>query len=160
MSTLYDLMLMLDAEAPTERREEILREVESAVSAGGSLESKHDWGPRKMAYQIEHRPDADYHLLQFTGPPSLLETLQRSLKLTDGIIRFRIIKVRPGTPPPPTPRAQQPPAEPPREHAAEPPREQVTGATPEQPPGAPPEQAPSEQVAETSPPAGEPASAA
>lgn len=119
MSTLYDLILLLDAEAPTERREEILREVESTVSAGGSVESRHDWGPRRMAYQIDHRSDADFHLLQFTGPPSLLESLQRWLKVTDGIIRFRIIKVRAGTPPPPTPRSQQPAAEAPREHAAE-----------------------------------------
>ena len=29
--------------------------------------SKHDWGPRTMAYEIRHKTDAEYHLLQFHG---------------------------------------------------------------------------------------------
>jgi small subunit ribosomal protein S6 len=106
METLYDLMLLLDADAPSERRQQIMREVEAAVSAGGSIESNHDWGVRRLSYEIEHRTEAEYHLIQFTGPPELLESLQRTLKITDGIIRFRIIRVRPGTPPPPAPRTE------------------------------------------------------
>ena len=54
-----------------------------------------------MAYRINHQGEAEYHLLQFTGPPSLLETLSHSLRIADGVLRFRIIKVIPGTPPAP-----------------------------------------------------------
>jgi small subunit ribosomal protein S6 len=115
MSRLYDLMLLLDADAPSERREQILRDVEAAIAAGGSVESKHDWGAKRLAFEIDHRTEAEYHLLQFAGPPALLETLGRSLRLTDGIVRFRIIKVPPGAPPPPAGRA--PAAEPAREDA-------------------------------------------
>jgi small subunit ribosomal protein S6 len=101
VSTLYDLMLLLDSDAPSERRQEILREVESAVASGGSLEADRDWGVRRLAYEIDHRGEAEYHLFQFSGPPELIESLRRTLKLIDGIVRFRLIKVRPGTPPPP-----------------------------------------------------------
>ena len=111
MAQLYDLMLLLDADAPSERREEILRNVEAAIAASGSVESKHDWGVRRLSYEIAHRAEADYHLLQFTGSPELLESLQRTLRLTDGIVRFRIIKVKPGTPPPPRARASEPAGE-------------------------------------------------
>ena len=41
--------------------------------------------------------------LQFTGPTALLDTLRHSLGITDGVLRSRIIKVLPGTPPAPTP---------------------------------------------------------
>ena len=68
--------------------------------------------------------DADYHLIQFRGPRELLEQLDHNLKITDGILRHRIIKLRPGTPPPPdlsaaataAPAAGEPPpeAQPPR----------------------------------------------
>lgn len=112
MSNLYDLMLLLDADAPSERREEILTEVESAISSAGSVESKHDWGVRKLAYEIDHRTEAGYHLLQFVGSRELLESLGRLLKLTDGIVRFRIIKVKPGTPAPPAVRSEAPSGEP------------------------------------------------
>jgi small subunit ribosomal protein S6 len=122
MKTLYDLILLLDADAPSERRQQIMQDVEAAVSAGGSIESNHDWGVRRLSYEIDHRTEAEYHLIQFSGPPELLESLQRTLKITDGIIRFRIIRVRPGTPPPPAPRAEPVTAEAPSARAEAPPR--------------------------------------
>jgi small subunit ribosomal protein S6 len=107
---LYDLVLVLDSDAPSERRREILGNVESMVSSQGDIQRNDDWGVRTLAYEIDHRTEAEYHLLQFTGPPALLESLQRNLKVTDGVIRHRIIRVRPGTPPPPAPRPERPPA--------------------------------------------------
>ena len=99
--TLYDLVLLLSATAPDDERAKILADVESAIAgAGGSLERNQEWGTRAMTYRINHQSDAEYHLLQFTGPPSLLESLSHSLGIADGVLRFRIIKVIPGTPPP------------------------------------------------------------
>ena len=60
-----------------------------------------------MAYEIRHKTDAEYHLLQFHGTPELLGALDRTLRITDGVVRFRIIKLAPGTPDPPP---RRPPA--------------------------------------------------
>jgi len=98
---LYDLVLLLDPAAPDEQRSKILSDVEAMVSGTGEIVGKHDWGTRTMAYEIDHRTDAEYHLLQFHGPAELLANLQRTLHITDGIVRFRIIKLAPGTPAPP-----------------------------------------------------------
>src|SRR2546425_552214 len=62
---LYDLMLVLDPNAPEQSQNEVLRNVESMVESGGSLVGRHDWGVRRMAFEIDHRPDAAYHLFQF-----------------------------------------------------------------------------------------------
>ncbi len=100
--TIYDLMLMLSTEVEDERRAAILSDVESAINTGGGrIERNDNWGQRQMTYQIKHQPEAEYHLLQFAGPPSLLESLSHSLRIADGVLRFRIIKVLAGTPPPP-----------------------------------------------------------
>jgi small subunit ribosomal protein S6 len=108
---IYDLMLLLSTGAPDELRAKILSDVEQAISSGGgSIERNDDWGTRTLAYQIEHQTDAEYHLLQFSGPASLLEALSHSLKIADGVLRFRIIKVLPGTPPAPDPRSAVPAA--------------------------------------------------
>jgi small subunit ribosomal protein S6 len=99
-TTTYDLTLLLSIDAPEERRTGILSAVESAItSGGGSVERNDDWGRRQMAYEIRHRPEAEYHLLQFQAPPSVIEELSHTLRITDGVLRFRIIKVRRGTPP-------------------------------------------------------------
>ena len=101
-SPLYDLTLLLSTSAPEEQRAKILSDVESKISAAqGSIERRDDWGQRPLAYRIKHQPDADYHLLQFTGPPTLIETLSHDLRITDGVVRFRVIKNLPGTPPAP-----------------------------------------------------------
>ena len=101
----YDLILLLDPEADDERRTNILASLEQVIERQGEIVSRHDWGVRTTAYEIRKRTDADYHLLQFHGPPDLLQQLDHALKITDGVNRFRIIKLRKGTPPPPDLRA-------------------------------------------------------
>jgi small subunit ribosomal protein S6 len=99
---LYDLVLLLSTSAPEEQRTKILTDVESRITnAAGSIERQDDWGQRPLAYRIEHQPEADYHLLQFKAPPSLIEPLSHDLRITDGVVRFRVIKNLPGTPPAP-----------------------------------------------------------
>ena len=96
---LYDLVLLLSTGADEETRTKIVTDVESMIdAAGGSVSRNQHWGQRATTYRIDHQTEADYHLLQFSGPTSLLETLAHSLRIADAVLRFRIIKVRPGTP--------------------------------------------------------------
>ena len=75
-SPLYDLMLLLSNDAEEERRAKIVDDVRQAISSGGgSIAHDDDWGTRALAYRIAHQGDAEYHLLQFTGPPALLDSL-------------------------------------------------------------------------------------
>jgi len=106
LPAIYDLMLMLSSTADEERRAKIVADVEVSIdSGGGRLERNDAWGMRSLAFEINHEKEAEYHLLQFAGPTPLLETLSHTLKITDGVLRFRIIKNLPGTPPPPEARA-------------------------------------------------------
>ena len=98
---LYDLTLLLDTEMEAERRDQILANVEHAIEGAGEIVGRHEWGTRPTAYEVRKHTEADYHLLQFRGPRTLLEQLDHNLKITDGILRHRIIKLRPGTPAPP-----------------------------------------------------------
>jgi small subunit ribosomal protein S6 len=108
MSRLYDLMLLVDPAAPEERRNAAVSETESMIGSGGELVSSHDWGTRRMAYEIDHRPEADYRLYQFNGDNALLDRLNQRLRIMDGVLRYRIIKVKPGQPTPPPPDQQAP----------------------------------------------------
>jgi small subunit ribosomal protein S6 len=99
---IYDLTLLLDPEAEDERREKILADVEGLIDRhGGTLLGRHDWGVRQAAFEIRKKAEADYHLVQFYATNEVLEALDHTLKITDGVQRFRVIKLRPGTPEPP-----------------------------------------------------------
>jgi small subunit ribosomal protein S6 len=100
---LYDLVLLLSLGAPDEQRAKVLADVEAAITgAGGSIERNDDWGRRPTTFEIRHQSEAEYHLLQFKSPPELIEELSHTLHITDGVLRFRVIKNRPGTPPAPS----------------------------------------------------------
>ncbi len=102
LPTIYDLVLLLSTTTEDEERAKILADVQAQISdGGGTVERTDHWGTRPMAFRIRHEGDADYHLLQFSGPTSLLESLSHNLRIADEVLRFRIIKVLPGTPPPP-----------------------------------------------------------
>jgi len=102
---LYDLMLILDAEAPDERRAEILDGVRQAIEADGAVVESQDWGNRHLAFEIGGREDGAYHLFQLEAAPPLLDRLGRTLRISDGVLRFRFIRLKPGQPTPPPPRA-------------------------------------------------------
>jgi small subunit ribosomal protein S6 len=103
---IYDLMLLLDTQAEEATRAKIVADARAAIEAQGELVRQDDWGERALAYPIERKANAEYHLLQFHATtPELLAGLNRSLRITDGILRFRIIKLKPGVPEAPDMRA-------------------------------------------------------
>ena len=104
----YELVLMLDPEAPDERREQIASDARKRIESNGEIKHDTSWGMRKMAYEIHQRTEADYRFFRFgsNGTP-LLDDLNHNLRIADGVLRFRLFKVDPRTPvivpPPPTP---------------------------------------------------------
>jgi small subunit ribosomal protein S6 len=120
----YDLVLLLDPQAEEETRAKILTDARAAIEAQGELLRQDDWGDRSLTYPIDRKPDAEYHLLQFhAGAPEMLSALDRTLRITDGIMRFRIIKLKPGVPDAPDVLAaptEEPHSEPQSEQRSEP----------------------------------------
>ncbi len=107
----YDLVLLLDPQAEDAARAKIVADARAAIEAQGELVRYDDWGERALAYPIERKGSADYHLLQFhAATAELLDSLERSLRITDGVLRFRLIKLRPGVPEAPDMHAAQAPA--------------------------------------------------
>jgi len=96
---IYDLVLMLDPQSEPDARAKIVADTRSAIEAQGELLRHDDWGERPLTYPIEKRTSAWYTLMQFhAGMPELLSGLDRTLRITDGVLRFRIIKLKPGVP--------------------------------------------------------------
>jgi small subunit ribosomal protein S6 len=100
----YELVLMLDPEAPDERRDQIAADARQRIESSGSLKADAAWGMRKLAYEIRQRNEADYRFFRFQTESPMLDELDHNLKITDGVLRFRIFKVDASSPvvePPP-----------------------------------------------------------
>jgi small subunit ribosomal protein S6 len=94
----YELILMLDPQAGDEQREKVASDAKSRLESKGEIKHEANWGMRKMAYEIDRRAEADYRVWRFTGGKDLLDDLDHSLKITDGVLRFRIFKVEADSP--------------------------------------------------------------
>src|ERR687891_786780 len=94
---------MLDPESTDEARERVAGDVRQQIEGAGTLDKADNWGMRKLAFEIRQRNEADYRYYRFQAEAPLLERLDHSLKISDGVLRFRIFKVDPDTttnPPP------------------------------------------------------------
>ncbi len=89
---------MLDPGQDAPARDALAQQARAQIEAGGALKHENDWGLRKMAYEIGQRTEADYRWFRFEAPTDLLGQLDHNLKIADGVLRFRIFKVDPGTP--------------------------------------------------------------
>jgi len=106
----YDLVLLLDPQAEESARAKIVSDAVTAIEAQGEMVHQDDWGERALTYPIDRRTSAQYHLLQFhVSQKALLEGLDRTLRITDGVLRHRIIKLKPGTPAAPNMGSAPPP---------------------------------------------------
>lgn len=84
----YEILLMLDPELPEDRHGEIVTRTRELVEKdGGTWEDHQPWGRRRLAYEIDHKPEGVYHLLTFTCEPTALDEISRVLKITDGVMR-------------------------------------------------------------------------
>jgi small subunit ribosomal protein S6 len=107
----YEILLMLDPETPEERHDEIIARTRELIEKGGGTWLSHDpWGRRRLAYEIDHKTDGVYHLVQFDAEPAALDEVSRVLKITDGVMRHMATRRPKGggrtAPPPPLPHVE------------------------------------------------------
>jgi small subunit ribosomal protein S6 len=94
----YELVLMLDPQLDASARDALAQDARGQIEAKGNLKHENSWGLRKMAYEIDHRTEADYRWMRFEAPSDLLDSIDHNLKIADGVLRFRIFKVDPAAP--------------------------------------------------------------
>jgi len=133
--TEYEILLLLDPDLSDERQAEIVTRIREAVERDGSWDRQDVWGRRKLAYEIDHKPEGFYHLLLFSSSAETLDEITRVLRITDGVLRHlavRRLKTSSAAEPQAAPaKAEEPEAEATTEPAAEPEAETPTELTAE-----------------------------
>lgn len=60
---------------------------------GGEVGELNNWGRRKLAYEIDHRTDGFYFVMEFTVGERTLVELKRILRVSDDVLRHIIVKL-------------------------------------------------------------------
>ena len=90
----YDLVSILRPTTEDNTVEEIHKNItEIITSNGGKVEEQGVWKKRKLAYQIDTFDEGIYTITTFEGPANLPNELDRVLKISDDVIRHKVLKM-------------------------------------------------------------------
>jgi small subunit ribosomal protein S6 len=89
----YEIAVILNVTLDeTETKEFTDRIGELIKSKDGTIGHINRWGRRQFAYEINHQTEGVYIFIEFTAEPPLVAEVDRLLRLSDAVIRHRIIK--------------------------------------------------------------------
>ena len=87
------------ADLEEDRQNEIVARTRGLVEKGGGSWDLHDvWGRRRLAYEIGHKGEGSYHLLQLTCDAATLDEISRVLRIDDGVMRHMATRRIEGSP--------------------------------------------------------------
>jgi small subunit ribosomal protein S6 len=90
----YELMLVLRPDAPEDRIQAVLEKATRQLTdAGGQIVKAAPWGRRRLAYPIDRYRDGSYHIIHFDAPPEALVELERTLLITEDVLRHLTVRV-------------------------------------------------------------------
>jgi small subunit ribosomal protein S6 len=89
----YELMIIYSADLDESTVQTSINQIVSqAEDAGASAEKIDKWGLRRFAYEIQHKWEGFYVVLEFASP-NALDEVDRSLRLADHVVRHKFIRL-------------------------------------------------------------------
>jgi len=89
----YEMLYILDNDLSDEMKEKLVNKFNDIiVNANGTIDTVDKWGTKKLAYDINYKSEGYYVLINFKAQSDLPNELERVMRITDGVVRFIILK--------------------------------------------------------------------
>jgi small subunit ribosomal protein S6 len=86
-------MLIIRPDAPDEKASAVIdRTTRYLVAAGGQIIKVAPWGRRRLAYPIDRHREGSYHIVVFEAPAEAIAELERSLQITEEVLRSLVTR--------------------------------------------------------------------
>jgi small subunit ribosomal protein S6 len=86
-------MLIIRPDAPDEKAAAVIdRTTRYVVAEGGSIVKVAPWGRRRLAYPIDRHREGSYHIVVFEAPAEAIAELERSLQITEEVLRYLVTR--------------------------------------------------------------------
>ncbi len=88
----YESIFIINPELGEDNTKAIVEKFKGLLESSAQLESIDEWGKRKLAYPIDDINDGYYVMLNFSAEPEFPRELERIYKITDGVLKYLVIK--------------------------------------------------------------------
>lgn len=90
----YEVMVILDAGLEEDAIRAVLDRATQSLTTNGATVGKVDrWGKRRFAYEVRHRSEGYYVLIDTMAEPPAVAEVSRMLGLADEVIRHKVIRL-------------------------------------------------------------------
>lgn len=90
----YEVVIIFDAGLEEEVIGSVLdRAAETVRTHGGTVGRVDRWGRRRFAYELAHRQEGYYVLMEMNSSPEAVAELDRVLSLADEVLRHKTIRI-------------------------------------------------------------------
>ena len=90
----YELMIIHDGDLEAEEAESALADATTQIEGVGARIMKLDpWGKRRFAYEIDHKTEGYYAVIELLATGGSLDPVERSLRLADNVVRHKLIRL-------------------------------------------------------------------
>ncbi len=90
----YEVMAIFEATTePTVIQGVLDHALEVIRTNGGNPGAIDRWGKRTFAYEVNHKREGYYVIVEFTGEPETVSALDRMLGLADEVVRHKVVRL-------------------------------------------------------------------
>ena len=83
----YEVLYIINPTLGEEGIAALVEKFKAMVEAEGSLSNIHEWGKRRLAYEINDMTEGYYVLMNMETKPEFPAELERVMKFTEGVMR-------------------------------------------------------------------------
>ncbi len=89
----YELMYLIPPTADEERLASVSERLQSAITGlGGKIDKVVPPARRRLAYEVDRHRDGHYGVLEFSLPPEQTREFERTIGLTEDILRHIVVR--------------------------------------------------------------------
>lgn len=90
----YESLIIFDVETEEPAIAGVLdRATEIIRNGGGERQQVDRWGKRQFAYEMKHRREGYYVVMEFTAVPAVSAEIDRLLDLADEVVRHKTVRL-------------------------------------------------------------------
>lgn len=93
MANKYEAIVVLNPSIGEEALNSLTETVKAKVESGATIETMDVLGVKHMAYEINDQKEGYYLQFDFSAEAEFPKELERVLKITEGVMRFLVVRV-------------------------------------------------------------------
>ena len=89
----YEVMVIIDPDTDDRQVTPLVEKHLKTITDGqGTVDNMDVWGRRRLAYEINKKPEGIYVLLNVTAEPAVVQEMDRLMTIDESIMRTKVMR--------------------------------------------------------------------